>query len=437
MTVVHENDTSLAPISYSEEAAWQEFVADKFTFFSRLFEFKVTLPEPGGVDLARRLIGELTSRHQIFRTGFQPVGDGVVRRLLPAYEHEIIEAEEPDFSVHPDPAQTELTPADLVTIWLTPGPDGEQWLWVDLNEMISDAGSSARLQTELQAMLEPVAAGRPHELAAPAAAYSDYAREQREQVVPDRLREYWAAQLGGLSEPDYIQVDGPDPGGDAAAERIVVFTDDISECFHAVCARYRLSGFMGATALMNLVLAVRSGARDITLSTIASNRPRKWSDVQGNFSNLLLLRTVLPPDPSFGDILTLSRQTVLGGLAHKDISYLRLPEVLGREISLPPVRVHYLKRDMHHYDVLDVKPSGAKWNEFATFATWPIELGFAEDARRRVSIWASFDPRLYSHANVNQLLDQCTDVLGVAGRDPALTCQDVASRLGLRAPCGR
>src|ERR1022692_3197736 len=163
MTVVHENDTSLAPISYSEEAAWQEFVADKFTFFSRLFEFKVTLknvklsatnscrpadkftffsrlfefkvtlPEPGGVDLARRLIGELTSRHQIFRTGFQPAGDGVVRRLLPAYEHEIIEAEEPDFSVHPDPAQTELTPAALVTIWLTPGPDGEQWLWVDLD----------------------------------------------------------------------------------------------------------------------------------------------------------------------------------------------------------------------------------------------------------------------------------------------------------------
>jgi hypothetical protein len=429
--MVQESDTSVGPISYSEEAAWQEFVADKFTFFSRLFEFKVTLPGAGGVPMARRLIDELTSRHEIFRTGFRPAADGVVRLLLPSYEHEIVEADEPDFSVHPDPDQTELTPADLVTIWLTPGPDGQQWLWVDLNEMISDAVSSARLQTELEAMLEPAAAGQPLDLTAPAAAYADYAREQREQVLPERLREYWAAQLDGLTEPGYIQVDGPDAGDDAAGERIVVFPDDISEYFHAVCSRYRLSGFMAATALMNLVLAVRSGARDITLSTISSNRPRKWSDVQGNFSNLLLLRTVLPPDPSFAEIALLSRQTVLGGLGHKDISYLRLPEVLGREIALPPIRIHYLKREMHHYDVLDVKPSGAKWNEFATFATWPIELGFAEDARRRVSIWASFDPRLYTNASLNQLLDQCMEVLGVVGPDPDLTCRDVASRLGI------
>ncbi|MBV9449471.1 MAG: hypothetical protein JO345_26610 [Streptosporangiaceae bacterium] len=428
MSILDDSDTALAPISYCEEAAWQEFVTDKFTFFNRLFEFKLTLPPGAGMGLARELITEITSRHEIFRTAFRPSGAGVVRQVLPSYEHQITEADEPDFTVHPDPAQTELTPADLVTIWVCPGPDGQKELLVDLNEMISDAWSSARVHSEL---LEMLASPGPREQAESTALYADFAREQRERTLPQELTGYWLSLLEDVAEPAYIRADGPDPSGDPAGERIIVFTDDATANLHALCSKYRLSSFMGAVALMNLVLAARSGERDITLGTIASVRAGRWADVQGNFSNLLLLRTIMPPDPSFEEILRLSRETVLGALAHKDVPQLRLTELLGKEPPLPPVRVHYLPRKAHHYDVLDSKPSGAVWNEYATFATWPIELGFGEDKNRRVSIWASYDPRLYTHATVARLLADCGDVLRLAGSEPQLTCDNVRERLCL------
>jgi hypothetical protein len=429
MSILDDRDTVLAPISYCEEAAWHEFVTDKFTFFNRLFEFKVTLPLGAGMVLARELMARITARHEILRTTFRSSGGGVVRHVLPSYEHQIIEAEEPDFSVHPDPGQTELTPADLVTIWLTPGPDGRRLLLVDLNEMICDAWSSTRVHTELLEML--AAPPGQLELAAPSAVYADFAREQRDRPLPEDLTGYWRTRLADIAEPAYIKADGPDASGDVAGERIVVFTDDGTAYFHALCGKYRLSPFMGAVALVNMVLAARSGERDVTLGTIASVRTGKWTDVQGNFSNLLLLRTTLPPDPSFDEILRLSRDTVLGGLARKAVPHLRLAGLLGRELPLPPVRLHYLARKAHHYDVLDSKPPGAVWNEYATFATWPIELGFAEDKSRRVAIWASYDPRLYTHGTVARLLSDCGDVLLTAGADPALACSDIRKRLGL------
>jgi hypothetical protein len=425
-----DKDISVAPISYCEEAAWQEFLTDKFVFFNRLFELKIPLPPSAGLDDARDLVAKITAKHEILRTGFQPSPDGVVRRVLPSYEHEVLVADEPDFSVNPDPDQTELTPTDLVTVWLVPGPDGGKLLLVDLNEMISDAWSSARLNTEILDMLGPDTApsnGGP----AAVPSYTEFAREQREHVLPAELTGYWLTRLRAAAHPSYILPDGPDPSGDPAGERIIVFTDDASDNLHKLCLKYRMSPFIGAVALVNMVMAARSGERDIMLGTIASIRTRKWTDVHGNFSNLLLLRTMLPAEPTFEDIMALTRETVLGGLAHKGVPYVRLPTPAGVERPLPPVRVHYLMNRDHNYDVLDGKASGEVWNEYATFATWPIELGFGEDVRRRVAIWASYDPRLYTHATVATLLDQCNEALRMCGAEPQLTCGEVRERLGL------
>jgi hypothetical protein len=217
MSILDDRGTAVAHISYCEEAAWHEFLTDKFTFFNRLFEFKVTLPASTGMPLARKLITEITRRHEIFRTAFRPSGSGVARHVLPSYEHQIIEADEPDFTVHPDPDQTELTPADLVTIWLTPGPGDQKLLLVDLNEMISDAWSSARVHSELLEMLAAPSPGR-QEKPAPPAVYADFAREQRERSLPEELTEYWLTRLGDATEPAYIRADGPDPSSDVAGD---------------------------------------------------------------------------------------------------------------------------------------------------------------------------------------------------------------------------
>jgi hypothetical protein len=175
---------------------------------------------------------------------------------------------------------------------------------------------------------------------------------------------------------------------------------------------------MMVTALVNLTLATLHGGRDIGLATMASARTGKWADVHGNFSNVVLLRTRLPADPSFADVLAATKETVLGALAHQPLPYLQLTQILGETLPRPLVRVHYLPARAHHYSyALDAQPSGASWREQTEFAGWPLDLGFAEDSRRRVAIWASYDPRVYSHAAVAAVVAGCGAVLELVAGD--------------------
>ena len=147
--------------------------------------------------------------------------------------------------------------------------------------------------------------------------------------------------------------------------------------------------------------------------------------MQGNFTNPVLLRMLLPDDPSFVEVLSLTRRTVLDALARpvpRDV----LDKLVGAPIPPPPVRIGYLANQSHQYGVLDTKPSGATWKEDAVWAAWPIDLGFAEDVHERVSVWASYDATKYSHQATERLIASFGEVLRRLAIDPSLACSDLA-----------
>jgi non-ribosomal peptide synthetase component F len=210
-----------------------------------------------------------------------------------------------------------------------------------------------------------------------------------------------------------------------------VLPDELTEAVREVCRRHRTSPFMAVTALATVTLAVMSGERDVVLATAASTRPKQWPEVHGNFSNVVLLRTALPADPSFTDAARYSKATVLGALRNQPMPYLRLREVLATgEPPRPAIRVHYLAARAHHFgSTLDEKPSGALWREEADVPSWPLDLGFAEDSRQRIAVWTSYDARLFRHATVELLIERFRQVLGMVAADPDLTCTELSRRL--------
>ena len=418
-------DVDVTPLSFSEEAAWEEFRTDPQTFFSRRGAFAADVP--AGVDDARvpEVVERVCARHEILRTAFEPGAGRPVRRVLPGYQHAVTVADEVG-----EPgvgrSATRLAPEDLVGIWLTPGPAGGRRLTFGLNEMITDPWSCARLRAEVTALLdgEPILEPLP-------GSYSGYACEERERELSADLAGYWRAQLVGIGEASGgLAPDGPDPSGDPAGELVQVLPDDLTEAVREVCRRHRASPFMAVTAVVTMTLATMSGARDILLATAASTRPKQWMDVHGNFSNVALLRTALPPDPAFTEVVRRSKTTVLGALQNQPMPYLRLREVVPTgALPRPAVRVHYLAARAHHFGAtLDAKPSGAAWREEADVPSWPLDLGFAEDGRRRVAIWTSYDARLYRHTTVELLIQRCGQVLGMVASDPDLTCDELSRR---------
>ena len=411
---------SAGPLSYREEMAWNDFRADPGILSGRGAVLAVDLPEPLDRPSARALVDALCARHEIFRTTYGTTAGTAFRHVLPFFRHAVTEGAE---APPPRPRPGELLPDDLVRVRTEPGPAGGTRLVVALDELVTDPWSCARLRAEVA----DLAAGRP--APPPSARYADYAREERARELPPEQADYWRSRLAGVEAAPGPAPDGPDPGGDPAGERIVVFPDELTAAVRELSRRLRVSPFMVVTTLVTMTLAALSGTRDVTVATMSSTRPGRYADVHGNFSNVTVLRTVLTDDPTFTEALGVTRETVLGAL-NRPVPYLKLAELDGVRLPRPSVRVHYLPGRAHHYNAtLDPKPSGASWTEDADTAEWPLDLGFVEDSARRVAIWASYDTAAYTHAAVERIVDGCCRLLASVAADPGFTCAGLGALL--------
>lgn len=382
------------PLSYSEERAWHELHADRDTFFKRGSLLAVPIVDDAGADALRDLVDTLARRHEILRTAYRSGR----RHVLPFYEHEIRRADRPAYPVD-GLHEAHVMPEDLVRIWLTPAPEGGRTLYFDLNEMITDMGSMARLSTEIGQVLGTEPGPLP---APPAATYAEFAVEQRGVPLSDATLAFWRQALEGMGANGSIPDEGPDPSGDVAGESVLMLPDEGTAGFRAFCKRHRVSSFSAAAALVGVALAALWDLDDLTLTTAASARPARYDRVLGNFTNNVLLRCRLAGGATLAGAARAARTTVVSALRHP-APLRKLAEALPG-LGEPPVRVHYLATGTHYYKLLDSRPSGAAWREPAEFPGWPLEVGFAEDSRQRIAIWVQYDPRRFRHARVEELL---------------------------------
>lgn len=414
-------------LSLNEFKAWSEFESSRETFFKRGALLRVPVPANVTDTMLRTLVDAVSERHALLRTNYL-AGEGAPV-TLERFDHEIRVADAcayPVDGLYPD----HLEPVDLVRIWLTPGQDNGRILYFDLNEMITDTGSTARLDADISAFLGgPYGPEPPANWAEPLApTYRDFAVEQRFQPIPAEHIDHWTTSLAGLPPEGTIPDEGPDPSGDTAGERVWVLPDELTATFRHLCKRHRVSGFMTAVGLMSVAFGALWDLSDVAVATAASARPAAFRHVLGNFNNNVILRTPVKRTTSVSAAVDLARGIVLAALRHP-IHHVRLLEMLG-QAAPPPIRVHYLTVSDHYHKLLDDKPSGAEWVEPAEFPGWPLEVGFAEDSARRIAIWLQYDPRRFTHARVALILRALRELLQAlaAERDPDVSW--LANRLG-------
>ena len=115
-----------------------------------------------------------------------------------------------------------------------------------------------------------------------------------------------------------------------------------------------VSLFMVLAAAFKTLLHRYSGAVDVVVGTPVSGRHyEETAKLLGFFSNTLALRTDLSGDPTFAELLHRVRATVLGGLAHQELPFEKLVEVLNPERS----RSHSpLFQVLFGYDIAAAEP---------------------------------------------------------------------------------
>jgi amino acid adenylation domain-containing protein/natural product biosynthesis luciferase-like monooxygenase protein/non-ribosomal peptide synthase protein (TIGR01720 family) len=297
-----------------------------------------------------RAFSEIVRRHEALRTHFEATDGRAIQVIDAPWPVEL--TGEPVSEVHVEErvsalmrAPFDLKSSRLLRVELLQLAPREHVLTVVMHHISSDGWSTEVLIRELTQLYAAFREGHLSPLPELPIQYADYAAWQRQwlhgKVLEDQLT-YWKEHLAGAPAALQLPTDRPRPAvasfrGDSVEFRIPAGTTAaLKECGRSNGA----SLFMVLLAAYQALLKRWSGQEDITVCTPIANRTRAETEgLIGFFVNTLSMRTRLPDDPSFRDLLARARATALNAYAHQDLPFERLVEALNpvRDLSRHPV----------------------------------------------------------------------------------------------------
>ncbi len=370
VTIPRREPGGPAPLSFAQQRLWYLHQLDPDSGLYNVF-LAVHLEgplDPGRLDAAVRAV---VGRHEGLRTSFQSSDEGPVQVVEPA---ESVVLPVTDLApLPPDEQEREvrrlardeserpfnLARGPLLRLRLLRLKAGEHVLLFTLHHVVTDAWSMGILVRELA--LGYRAAGSAEESPFPdlPIQYADFAQWEREwlqgDVLAERL-EYWRSRLAGLI-PTELPTDHPRPPArlSRGGRRNLAVSEALWGRLRAVGLRQGATLFMVTLAAFQVLLRSRLGRDDIAVGTNTANRDRLETEgLIGFFINQLVLRIDSSGDPSFLDLVELTREVVLGAFAHQDLPFDVLLAELGggplfhikvevQNVPMPPVIVPELR----------------------------------------------------------------------------------------------
>ncbi|MBV9108538.1 MAG: amino acid adenylation domain-containing protein, partial [Gemmatimonadetes bacterium] len=218
-------------------------------------------------------------------------------------------------------------------------PQDHALLWT-LHHIIGDGWSIGVLLSELAALYEAFAAGRPSPLPPLPLQYGQHAERERERLSGDGLEReirWWRNALAGA--PALLELPGDRPRPAVQSYRGASFRFQlpagIATRIDAAARREGATSFMLVLAAFEAVLARWSGQTDLVVGTpIAGRQTVEVEPLIGFFANTLALRGDLSGDPGFRALLARTRDAAFGAFEHQALPFERLVEELSPERSL-------------------------------------------------------------------------------------------------------
>ncbi|MFD2171164.1 condensation domain-containing protein [Tumebacillus lipolyticus] len=330
-------------LSYDQERMWQLHQREPL-----LPTFNVY----GAIRLTGRLdavameqaIGAIVSRHEAWRTVFQEREGCVVQvvlgsfelkmgltdlRSVPKREREAVAQKEIEAEVK---RPFDLVKGPLLRVRLIRLNDEEHRLVLTVHHLVTDRVSFSIAFAELSTHYRALVTGGQAQLIEPPLQYADYAEWQRGYLtgaVLERSMEYWRGKLAGAECALHLPTDFPrrrTPPREGAR----VFFDLPSqqlERLRALGKREGATDFMVLLAVYKALLHRLSGQADIIVGTPIANRSRQeMQGVIGYFMTSAVLRTSVPSEISFRELLARVRKTSLEAFAHQELPFRLLAE---------------------------------------------------------------------------------------------------------------
>jgi amino acid adenylation domain-containing protein len=334
-----------APVSVLQEQLW---------FLDQLAPGQSTYNVPsvfrlrGELDLGalRAALGAIVERHDTLRTTFA-VEDGTPYQSIAApgdHPHHLVVddvCDVPTDSGREAEARRrvdeeirrpfDLAAGPLIRSLLVRLDAGTHLLAITAHHTVSDGWSQAVLTAELSELYTAHREGRPAELAEMPVQYGDFAAWQRGQLGADsydQQLDHWQRHLAGLPTLE-LPTDRPRPATlsyrSAAASRTI--GRNLLDRLRKLSAQHNTTLFMTLMTAYQAVLARYSGQDEIVVGTTTAGRdPAELEPLIGHFVNMVVLRTEVGDDPTFGDLLARVRGVVLDAWRHQQVPFEKVVE---------------------------------------------------------------------------------------------------------------
>ncbi|MCB1037285.1 MAG: AMP-binding protein, partial [Acidobacteria bacterium] len=217
------------------------------------------------------------------------------------------------------------------------------YLIVSVHHVVADFWSLETLLKELGHLLQPAAERAP--LPALPLEYSDYVRWQRDWLASAEGRrqgQFWQELLARRPEALELPTDRPRPavqsfrgGGIRLRPR-----PSLAAALQELARERGATLFMTLLAAFKVLLSRYSGQRDLLVGTPTAGRPAAdLAGLVGYFVNPVVLRSRWGGDPTFAELLTAVRESVIDAFSNQEYPFPRLVERLEprRDLSRSPL----------------------------------------------------------------------------------------------------
>ncbi len=343
--------TGSLPASFAQQRLWFLAQLEPDSPFYNLpagFRLRGTLD----VDLLTVGLNHVIARHEALRTVFQEIDGQPAQVVLPSVTIDIPIVDLRDIPEEKraielaTQSETEaqqifdLTRGPLVRARVWRIEEEEYLLVMTLHHIVSDGWAMDVLIRELVTYYQAGLSGQSAALSPLPIQYADYAIWQRDWMqgaVLDAQLAYWKERLGDAPAALELPTDRPRPAVQTYRGACCEFTvpGELLQQITGFSRRHSLTLYMTLLTAFTALLHHYSGRTSILVGSPVANRLRiEVEELIGLFVNTVVLRTDIPDNPRWIDLLDRVRNEVLGGQAHQDLPFEHLVDALQPERNL-------------------------------------------------------------------------------------------------------
>lgn len=327
------------PLSFPQQQVWLHGqMASDVPFYNETF----TVHRRGLLELAalERCVLEIIRRHEIWRTTFDLVAGQpaqIVQAPPEAFPIPVVDLRnlaEPERETEAVRLATEdacrafdLKTGPLLRVLAVQMEENRHRLYFTIHQIIFDAVTAYRVfLPELTVLYEAFTSGVSSSLPELTIQYADFATWQRRRALPpdwSELAAYWQTRLADAPTLQW-PTDRPRPAIDThrgAIERYGL-PETLAQDLRNLCQLNEVSLYMTLLAALATLLYRYTGQHDLIIGTFTAGRKlAELEPLLGYFVNPLALRINLSGNPTFLELLSQVRTTVLDALKHEDLPF--------------------------------------------------------------------------------------------------------------------